>query len=526
MAAPAFQNESSIESHFHDGIICLQKTDAECAKLALNLIPSQSIYAKLLAGNIAAAEKDFDTAFRLLLPLKANPTLNAEAAASLHASLAVAYDNQPDTMRSLEHRVTAERFLNTPQSLQQNHEMIWQSLSQLPASDLVTMRGDSMDTDVQGWIDLALAAKEQDSNALSNWGKFYPGHPAALGFSEELLTRHPSPATSTTTPMAEPGDKIGLILPFSTEMYYPAADAIEQGFAAAQQQAGDQRELKLYATTGDKEAIVSVYQQAVSDGVKMVLGPLTRDEATALSQQPELPVLTLALNQPTDNGQYPATLHIYGLPLELEVAQVVQMAQRLGMQTATVVIGGNGLALRMAQAFIDKWNASGGQITLQLAAAESSSPTELQAQINANPADMIFIAANAEEARTLRPYLDAATPTFGISHLYAGIPHDASDDVLSAVRFIDMPWLLKPDAAEFSAYKNAASDLPPGEMQRWFALGVDAYNILDRLSRNPGQPFMLQGLTGKISVNSSGEITRELTSAHFSNNGLVVENSP
>ncbi|MCB5186192.1 penicillin-binding protein activator [Methylobacillus gramineus] len=528
LAAPAAQNEPSVESRFHDGITCLQKTNIECAKMALNAIPRQSLYAKLLAGNIAAAEKDFDTTFQLLLPLKANATLSDDAAASLHASLALAYDNQPDTLRALEHRTAAERFLSTPPAIQQNHEHIWHSLSQIASSDLVEMRGESMNTDIQGWIDLALAAKEQDPAAINNWKQFYPGHPASFGFSEQLLADRPAPQAATAAAPLVPNsaDKIGLILPFAIEMYYPAADAIEQGFAAAQQQAGDHRELKLYATTGDKDAIVSIYQQAVSDGVKIALGPLTRDEVTTLSQQAALPLPTLALNLPADNSPHPASLHIYGLPLEAEVAQIVRIAQRLGMQTATVVAGGNGIATRMAQAFTEEWTAAGGQITLQLAAAESSSPTELQTQINANPADMIFIAANAEEARILRPYLDNATPTFGVSHLYAGIPQDSSDDVLSAVRFIDMPWLLKPDAAEFSAYKAAAADLPPGEMQRWFALGVDAYKILDRLAQHPGQPFGFQGLTGKINISNTGEISRELTSARFSNQGVVVENTP
>ena len=88
VAAATSPNTVAPETRFHEGMTCLQAKDIDCATLALNRIPSQDTYAKLLAGNIAAARQDFDTVFRLLLPLQVNTELNNEAAASLHASLA------------------------------------------------------------------------------------------------------------------------------------------------------------------------------------------------------------------------------------------------------------------------------------------------------------------------------------------------------------------------------------------------------------------------------------------------------
>ncbi len=528
MAATTVPNTVPPETRFHEGMVCLQTRNIDCATVALNRIPSQSAYAKLLAGNIAAAQQDFDSAFRLLLPLKANPSLNNEAAASLHASLALAYEQEPDPLRALAERVTAERFLDDDPSRNHNHEKIWDGLSQLSHEELVNIRGESPDTDIQGWIDLALAAKEQDDSALKNWADFYPGHSASKGFSQELIAQRPQSAAATTNTATidnQPGGKIGIILPFAVEAYYPAADAIEQGFAAAQSQAKDQRELTLYATDGNPANIADTYQHAVNDGVQVIVGPLTRDEVTRLSQQ-AVTIPTLALNQSDTAASNTPNLYIFGLPLETEITQLVRLAQRLGMQTATIATGSNHLAERMAEAFNSEWTAAGGRITQQLAFTEGSNPTELQAKITATPADMIFLAANYEEARTIRPYLDTATPTFATSHIYAGVAQDKENDVLNAIRFLDMPWLLKPDATEFANLRPSAADLPPGEMQRWFALGADAYRILTHLSQHPQQAQTLQGLTGKISISPEGVISRELANGRFSAQGVVLETTP
>ncbi|MCB5190483.1 penicillin-binding protein activator [Methylobacillus arboreus] len=527
MAATANANTVPPETRLHEGLACLQQQNTDCATLALNRIPNQSVYAKILAGSIAAVEQDFDAVFRLLLPLKANTSLTDEAAASLHASLAIAYDQQADPLRALEHRTTTERFLDSDEQRSENHKKIWNSLSTLSREDLVSMRGESLNTNIQGWIDLALAAQEQGDDALKSWPDFYPGHPATHGFSQELLSQRPeTPSTATAAAPAGHDGKIGVILPFAIEAYYPAADAIEQGFAAAQAQANDQREIKLYATDGNPANIAGIYRQAADDGVQAILGPLTRDEVTRLSQQADLNIPTLALNQTDTAVGKAANLYIFGLPLEVEIAQIVRIAQRQGMQTATVVAGSNHLAERMAQAFNTEWTTAGGRIILQLTFTEDSNPTDLQTQINANPADLIFLAANNEEAREIRPYLDTATPTFATSHIYSGIPQDPGNEPLNAVRFLDMPWLLQPDAAEFASLRAIASDLPPGEMQRWFALGVDAYRILDRLSKEVTQTYILQGLTGQISISPEGEISRELASGRFSVEGVVLETTP
>lgn len=523
---PVAQIKKSPEASFLDGLSCLKQSDTTCAQLALTSIPSQSPYAKLLAGNIAVAAGDFDRAFRLLLPLQAETGLLPQANASLHASLALAYDNQADTLRALEQRTLAERYLSDSADIQLNQQLIWQSLSSLTKEQLIDMRGESLDTTIQGWIDLALTA--QDKQSIADWRKAYPDHPASAALTDQLITQAANDNKSVAKPKGLEGP-IALLLPFQAEAFYPTADAIWRGFVAAQTEANDNAEIKIYATQGDKDAVAAIYQQAIKEGARHVIGPLTRDETTELAAD-QIPVPTLALNQPDVaiklNADTANNFYTFGLSIDAEAAQIAKIARDYGMQTTTIITGKNPLSVHMKKAFGDAWVNEGGQIIAQVNIDENTVLADVKTQISAQPADMILIAGNAEEARAIRPYLDAATPTFGFSHSYAGINHEPQDAALLAVRFIDLPWLLDNNDATFAPYQAAAADLPQGEMQRWFALGVDAYQVLLALTQQPHQSVTIHGLTGKIRIDEKGEITRELALGRFGADGVVLEKVP
>lgn len=539
-ASPTSQIKKAPEKSFLDGLSCLKKADLPCAKLVLSHIPTQSPYAKILEGSIAAFESDFDRAFRLLLPLAVKSSqiqslLLPRAYASLHASLALAYENQADIPRSLEQRTMAERYLSISDDtevteLQSSQQHIWNLISNLPQGQLIEMRGESYDTVIQGWIDLALANKSTDpAKSIAEWRKVYPDHPASGNLARQLtetgdaIEQLGASPNASSSPVTGINGMIALILPFQAAAFYPAADAIERGFGAAQAHSGGNAQVKIYATEGDKEKIAGIYQQAINEGARYVVGPLTRDEVTALGMI-ALKLPTLALNQP----ELPSTesnLYTLGLSLDAEATQIAKIASDYGMQTATVVTTDNSISSRMAKAFSDAWISAGGQITAHISINEKTSLTEAKAQLSSQqPSDMIMLAANAEEARAIRPLLDIATPTFGFSHIYAGVNHEPLDQALVAVRFIDLPWLLDNDNPLFAPYQSAAADLPQGEMQRWFAIGVDAYQVLLELSRQPLKPTTIHGLTGKIRIDEKGRISREQALGRFGPDGVILEN--
>lgn len=529
-AAPASDttrttNSRTPETSFLKGLDCLRQSDLACAEVAAATIPGQSPYAKLLSGNIAAARGDFDTAFRLLLPLQANMELSAEAAASLHTSLAQAYAAQSDPVRALDQRIQAQNSLANPTDIQANQQAIWSLLSGLSRDQLIEIRGESANTAAQGWIDLALAAQRAEgaAQALADWQKIYPDHAAAGSFAANLagkLSNGPGVSAQATT-LTGP---IALILPLSVEAFYPASDAIERGFVAAQAAAGDKNEIRMYATRADENEISTIYQHALGEGVKYIVGPVTDAEVTQLAGN-EIPAPTLALNE-IQNPDRPAKLFSFGLSVHDEARQLAAMMQAQGMQNAIVIATDSGLSHLMAEAFREAWLTASGLTARQIDVTDDAAIVELQTTLATQPADVFILASNYEEARRIRPYLDIAIPTLGFSHIYSGSAYEPANAALSGIRFVDIPWVLKPDSAAFSKYQNAARDLPPGEMQRWFALGADAYRLLSAITRESLEPATINGLTGKIRISPAGEITRELAVARFGADGVTVEHLP
>lgn len=523
--AKAIAIKKSPEASLQDGLTCLKRVDIPCAHLALATIPSQSPYAKLLSGNIAAAERDFDTVFRLLLPLQANNALVPPARASLHASLALAYENLPDPLHALEQLTTASGYLADVTEIQALHDRTWKLLSSLANDQLIEMRGESLDTTIQGWIDLAIIANTNPSNRekLLNWKSAYPDHPAtAIALSQAEPTPGKSmDGSNINNHQPALAGKIALLLPFSSEAYYPIADAIERGFEAAHAAAGSHAEIMIYSTSGSRDGISAIYAQALADGATQVVGPLTQDEVTALAAT-EVKTTTLALNSP-ENPVINKNLYFFGLSVENEAEQIAKLARASGLQVAAIVGTMSATSLRMAKSFGDAWVKGGGQVTLQARLNKDTDTSALKAQI-AEHADMILIAGNADDARKIRPLLDITMPTFGFSKTYSGIRHESSDNVLAGIGFTDFPWMLAPDEAAYSAYKDAAAGLPQGEMQRWFAVGADAYQIL--LAISSGESTILHGLTGKIHVSRNSGLSRELAIGRFAPSGIMLEKMP
>jgi outer membrane PBP1 activator LpoA protein len=529
IALAATADKKTPEVLLSDGLSCLKKHDFACAQLTLAKIPSQSAYAKILDGSIGVAQNDVDRAFRLLLPLQADSTISPTASASLHASLALAYEQQGDPLRALEQRVTAETYLSDPASIGAIQTQTWQALTKLSKDTLVEMRGEALDTTMQGWIDLILAANAYPQNAqnITNWRNAYPDHPASPTIAEMLMNKltasNPVVAPTPAVTGINTG-QIALILPYLVDSFYSASDAIERGFVAAQTEDKNTATLKTYGSSGKPEEIMALYQQAITDGAQYIVGPLTKDEVSALTNT-NLSVPTLVLNIP--DGLKPAkNQYAYGLSIDNEAQQIVKVARGLGMQTATVILVDDSLETRMAKAFTDAWTADGGQIRLQIAVNPATDLNTVKSDVSATPSDMIFLAATAENARSLRPYLDTSTPTFSLSHIFAGIPSNPDDTPLIGIRFLDMPWLLDSNHDAFPAYAKASSDLGSGELQRWFALGVDAYKLITLIEQHPTQVLSFRGLTGKVKLEPTGEISRELGIASFGKDNIVLEKSP
>ena len=341
--------------------------------------------------------------------------------------------------------------------------------------------------------------------------------------------------------------QVALLLPADGD-YAAASTPIRQGFFAAYFDAGRNHAprptVRSYNSHGTADGAAQAYQQAVRDGARLVIGPLTRGEVAAVFALPQLPVPVLALNHPDDRQLPAGNASEFGLLPETEGAQVADHMAERGLLRAYVMISGDDFAQRAADAFKAELVSRGGEViaTTVLPTGASSFadtiknlqlPTTSAAPVAAGTADAaaepagaggtgIFISMRPNQARLLMPQLRIAQvslPVFATSHVYAGGDDVPSNRDLDGVEFCDAPWLFDaqpglPDRAAIAAKLPAARD----GAARLFAFGMDAWGLvpyLDWLKAHPGS--YMPGATGQLAADPFGRIRRVLTWAKFEN---------
>ncbi|NOT20281.1 MAG: hypothetical protein HOP24_08440 [Sideroxydans sp.] len=289
---------------------------------------------------------------------------------------------------------------------------------------------------------------------------------------------------------------IALILPLKSAAFAKSATALQQGFLAAAGLEANGLPVRVYPCNDEKAEVTAVYAQAIKAGAVAVAGPLTRNGVAALAANPDLDVPTLALNQ-MDMARTDQ-LYFFGLPVEVEARQMAQWAAKAGLLSATIVRTDTALSKRLAQAFTDSWLKSGGVVIAEKIYAGDATSLRL---IPTDAGNMVFLAAEADKARLLRPYISNLLPIFATSQVFSGNTNNLVNYDLAEVRFTDMPWLLQPDHPAVMIYPHATPALTQ-DMERLYALGIDAYRVLMILyEHQSANDLPLDGVTGKVQLN-------------------------
>lgn len=503
------------EQAFMQGQQYIEQADLELAALSLTRIPPNSPYAKLLAGNIAAKNAEFDRTFILLLPLQSNLDLNQTAIASLHASLSDAYEKQGDIASAIEQLVRRHPYLVDAQSISHNQQRVWKLLSTQTPADLIAMRGESADTTIQGWIDLSLATKNHDiATSLSTWSNSYPDH-IASAFAKTLATTAPEPSTAS----AVINGNIALILPPVHEGISERVAAFKLGLQAALSKRNMPNEIKSYTRANDLEDINTQYSLAKSEGADYAIAP---NFGIALPGQN--PVSIVSLNDNISRQQA-------DLSLQDEAHRIAEFATRNAMQNILILTTANEPASQMLQSFVKAWQTERG-FSLKIISLIPSAVgvkdsfdlnqlMDLKANIALQAQDMLLLAMSGPEVKNVRPYLDISMPTMTFSDINM-LDSDANANIgLNAIYFVDIPFLLAPNNSQFTDYREPSAALKNNELKRYFALGVDYLQILT--TGLMGNDLVIEGLTGKLSLDHSGQIQRQLSVAKFTDQGVVLE---
>lgn len=308
-----------------------------------------------------------------------------------------------------------------------------------------------------------------------------------------------APAAVVPVPVRAPAGKlrIGLLLPTESRAFGEAAQVVRAGFDAAA--AVDGKAEVVYVDEQESD-VAARYRATVASGVRVVVGPLTRQGIAAIA--PYVTVPTLALNALEPGLPVNPKLISLSLIVEGEARQMAHLMQDDGRQHPLVVATSDVLSRRLTQAFVDEWRKMTGVSPSVLDWPFSGSMSGALAG-----ADALFIAMTPPEAAALKAAVPSTLTVYATSQLNTRKP----DNALAGVRFIDMPWFLMPEQAEVKRYARPQTQLTL-QTERLYALGIDAYRLALQMAGGKWTPatLRLHGVTGDLKLGRDRQFERSL----------------
>ncbi len=426
---------------------------------------------------------------------------------------------------------------------------VWRNLEKTDEARLSAALPLASDPQWRGWLNLALISRSPPStlpDQLARWRNENPGHPAARplpGGLDYLLAQ------------GTRGGKVAILLPLSGELAR-AGRAVLNGFLAAYYEdraaGGTPDELLVIDMDGSTSA-TNAYQEAISRGATIVVGPLSKESLADLATLPERPVPILALNR--IDQVLPASgsaLVQLSLAPEDDARTIAELAFGRGARRALIITPAGDWGAKVEPVLRERWTTLGGTVAdsvtyttyddysssvkslLSLGASEQRAK-ELRDLLGTNieftprrrqDADVVFLLSRTStEARSMKPLLAfhyaGDIPVYALSTIYSGVPDQRNQD-LNGIFLAETPWLL--GANPGLRVTLAAGDAGGGNLPQLNALGADAFLVQSGFSRlQSGADALFRGNTGLLTMDPDLSIRRELSAATFDGGVLKAQ---
>jgi len=314
-------------------------------------------------------------------------------------------------------------------------------------------------------------------------------------------------AQPTASPTTETLPAILLLLPGPGTPFARAAEAVRSGFFAAHAAAGAPMAIEARETDETPAAVSAAVEAAAARGVRLVVGPLSRDAVDAVARAGGARLPMLALNTPAGDGPLPSSMLAFSLRIEDEARAIVRalvrgpIAAGLSSEAAplAILVGSGGLERRAGAAFAAAAREHRRQAETFELTIGPDRLAELSKRLAAQRWTAILLALSAGEAAAVRPWLPPETIAVATSRVHLLDQSSlALTQEMEGIAFVDMPWLIEPDHLAVMAYPRAAVPYS-AELERLYALGIDAYRIGAEWLRG-SQRFELDGVTGRLRV--------------------------
>ena len=480
------------------------------------------------------------------LSINSNLNLSISDQKLLMIHHANAYALSGNYIEALKKRIQLGAILE-PQLQQQNNDAIWDLLKK-PTEQYLRLFDDSPTENrvIQGWINLALINKahlghpRELMSAVSIWRDRFAQHPAL-----EMMPSSISELSSAN--LIEP-ENIAVLLP-QTGALANIGKIIRKGIESAYLEADKSSTATLRFYDSNTDDIVALYQVAVTEGAEFVIGPLQKNAIETLLQDESLNTPILVLNMLDIDLIADIKAYQFGLPIENEVRQVAEKIRSYDLDRAAVLVPNTTTGDRALKAFKEQFERLDGKVVAQkhylngrdyskvirsLLAIDSSKKRHSQLQKTLGQSviyeerrrkdiDGIFLFANVDEGRRLKPLLDyyyaQDIPVFSTANIYQGGKADIKNKDLEQVTFMNIPWLISNSNQDDTLKNNLKNFWPEtvtGNNARFFAFGFDAFNLIGELAVLEVFPLQyLDGKTGRLFLNSKKQMARDLPWVKF-----------
>lgn len=316
-------------------------------------------------------------------------------------------------------------------------------------------------------------------------------------------------------PAAPPGaqTRIALMLPLESQALSQPAEALRAGFMAAFERDRAGVSVDVVPTGDSAQDTLDAYARAAQQH-DIVVGPLARSAVAALAGSGAVTKPTIALNHPQTDGPLPRQMLVVGLSLEEEAHQVADWAAAEHPAGRALVITGPATwQQRLSGAFAARWSQLGrGNTLVELPIADGyvdgNALADLRLRLQTDPPQLMFAALDAVQLRQVRSALGTSLPTYGTASVNPGRDPGVSAPELVGVRILDIPWTVQPDHPSVSVYPRWSGDTGGFDMQRLYALGIDAFRIARELGQRQTGSFEIDGVTGRLSIDMGGPSAR------------------
>ena len=296
--------------------------------------------------------------------------------------------------------------------------------------------------------------------------------------------------------------RIALLLPMRSSTLATAAEAVRAGFMASMERDGTGFKAEVVSTGDAPRDVLDAYARAAvaSD---IIVGPLARSAVAALADSDAVTRPTVVLSVPEGRSGVPRGMLVAGLSIEDEARQAAEWAAREHPHgRALVLTGGAAWAQRAASAFEARWVRLGHtnqRFAVPSGEGGKAAIGELKQKLEIDPPDLLFAALDSAALRPVHA-LAAAIPCYGGGPANPGRSTVPDAPGLDGVRLLDLPWIVLPDHPAVMVYPRPLDTEQPLDMDRLYALGIDAFRVARELALRDGAPFNIDGVTGRLDV--------------------------